>query len=120
MKNLFKKKKVLFFSILILVGFFTASFALAAGIPFFGGKIVSITNCTCSEGSAVTIVGYPSIFSGTYLYLPGSTMARGKGSVMSGKFIVGQYTPGGSCLLIGEPCIPSPISKGTMKLISTN
>jgi hypothetical protein len=122
MKNIFKKKKVLIFSILILIGFFSASFVLAAGISFFGGKIISVTNCSCSEGSQVNITGYPSMFSGTYLYLPGTTQVRRTGNVMSNRLIIGQYTSDDKTCMVGKKpyCSSLPISKGTMKLISTN
>ena len=124
MKNIFKKKKILIFSILILIGFFTASYALAAGISFFGGKITMVTKCTCNDdgGSAVIISGFPAIFGGTYLYVPGVTQARGNRNVSSGRQIIGQYSPGNDPCLVGvkPDCVPLSFPKGKMKLISTN
>lgn len=122
MKYFFRDKKDLFFSLLIVFGFFisTVSVAYGASLPWFGGRIVSNIDCSCSFGQQITITGYPATFSGTYLYVPGETQVKGKGNVISGKFILGKYSSGGECLLIGEPCYSIPITKGTMSVIGTN
>lgn len=121
MKYIFKKRKALIFSILILIGFFMSfSVVFGAGLSWFGGKITTVTTCTCSEGSQATITGFPWIFSGTYLYLPGITQVK-KGSVAPNKQILGKYSSGGACMVGVLPnCTSLPISKGTMKLIGTN
>jgi len=121
MKHSLKERKVLIFSILILIGFFVSfSVVFATGISWFGGKITTVTTCTCSTGSQVTIIGYPAIFSGTYLYMPGTTQIKHKGNVVSNKLILGKYSPGGTCMMAGDPCTSLPISKGTMNTIGTN
>ncbi len=122
MKSINSRKKGLKISILILVLFFVSfSFVLAAGSLWFGGRITSTMQCNCSGGSQVTISGLGAKYSGTYLYLPGATQIRGKGNVLSGRFIIGKYSPGGECMMGTQPyCIVLPISKGTMNLIGTN
>lgn len=120
MKDIFKKRKALMFSILILVVFFTSfSFVFAVGLPYFGGKITNVTQCTCSPGSQVTIIGYPATFSGTYLYSPATLLKTGKG-VRANAMILGKYSYGGTCMMAGEPCTSLPITKGTMTMIGTN
>ena len=124
MKHFFKKRKALIFSVLILVVFFTSFsfvFAAGSGLSWFGGNIINVTPCTCSGGSQVTIMGLPTLFSGTYLYMPGRTQGRGKKNVIAGRQILGLYSPGGNCTIYGMPICPSlPISKGTMTIIGTN
>ena len=113
--------------VLSLLGLAIAPFALGAsssGSKNFAGRITETQECTCSEGSQVTIdggSGHNSQFSGTYLYLPGTTRLIGKSSnVTSGKKIIGKYTSGGECLIEGDPCTTLPISKGTMQKAITN
>ncbi|MFA6524482.1 MAG: hypothetical protein WC264_03685 [Candidatus Paceibacterota bacterium] len=123
MKDIFKKRKALMFSVLILVVFFmsTTSLVYGAGLSWFGGNIKSVIPCTCSGGSKVTIMGLPTFFSGSYLYMPGETQVRGKGNVVSGRQILGLYSFGGTCkVVVGEACINLRISKGTMTMIGTN
>ena len=121
MKSIFKKRKLLIFSILILVGLFLYTSVSASALPWFGGMITKVTPCTCSMGSQVTVVGFPSIFSGTYLYQAGVAQAKGKSNVIPNKFVVGTYIPGGVCF-IGVPpeCSTLPITKGVIGTISTN
>ena len=120
MKQVLKKKKILIFSVLILIGFFASfSVVLGAGFFWFGGRIASTTQCTCSSGSQVSIIGYPSTFTGTYLYSPATQLRTGKG-IPGGNMILGIYSPGGSCMMAGDPCTSLPITKGTMKIIGTN
>ena len=122
MKYFFRKRKILTFSVLILIVFF-ASFSVifAAGLPWFGGRITTVVPCTCSTGFQVGIIGYPATFSGTYLYLPGATQVRGKGNVLPSRLILGLYSSGGVCMIgIPPECSNLQISKGTMKIIGTN
>ena len=97
------------------------SFAFASGLPWFGGRITTVIPCTCSVGSQVNIIGFPSIFSGSYLYFPGAAEIKGKGNVAPSRLILGHYSPGGTCRIGVEPyCTVLPISKGTLKIFGTN
>ena len=125
MKHIFKKRKALMFSVLILIVFFMSfSFVLAAGSSFsyFGGNITTVVQCTCSPGSQVTIAntGHNAMFNGTYLYSPATIKMTGKG-IPGGTQILGLYSPGGVCQMIAYPkCTDLQISRGTMKIIGTN
>lgn len=81
----------------------------------FGGKIGTVTQCTCSTGSAVTVVG--GKFSGTYLYTPGTRFGS---SPVSGRNIKGTYVSGGTCLLTGNPCTSIPITRGIISSFQTS
>ena len=122
MKHFLKKRKGLIFSVLILIVFFTSfSVVVGAGFSWFGGNITTVVQCTCSPGSQVTIAntGHNAMFNGTYLYSPATIKMGGKG-IPGGTQILGLYSPGGTCMMIGEPCTSLPITKGTMTIIGTN
>lgn len=109
----------------------SSSVAFGAGFNFFsffkffsfGGSITTVVPCTCSQGSQVSVfsTGPNSKFNGTYLYLPGVTLIRGKGNVLPSRQIIGIYSLGGTCMIGAEPyCTSIPITKGSMKVIGTN
>ena|ERR1035437_4053982 len=119
MNRISKEIKGLIISSLMLTGLFFSSTAFAG---FFGGHITDVKECTCGEGSQVTIFGFGrnAKFKGTYLYLP-STRLMGKSRVISSRNIIGSYFSGGSCSVEeGNSCTSLPISKGTMKTVGTN
>ncbi len=88
-----------------------------AGGLDFGGKIVSITPCTCGVGSQVFISGGAS--TGTYLYTPAT---RNYGLPLKpSRNALGTYIPGGVCLVgTGSPCATLPITKGTMRTVKSS
>ena len=93
------------------------------GTFIFGGKITGKQECTCSNGYQVTVQGFMTSkkSSGTYLYEENGTKVVGsKSKVDPGKLILGVYSPGGSCMITGDPCTELPITKGTMKKVKTN
>ena len=122
MKNTSKRTIKIFSNIILLLAIFfvSFSFAFAAGMLYFGGRITTVIQCTCSVGSQVSVVGFPSIFSGTYLYVSGVTQIKGRENVVPGRLILGNYSTGGTCLVTGTPCVTLPITKGTMTKIGTN
>ncbi len=122
MNKIPKVIKVLMFSGLLLSGLFFASFAFA-GLLNFGGRITTVIPCTCSTGSQVNVVGTGrnAQFSGSYLYLPGITIVKGKGKVLPSRIILGKYSPGGTCMVgVAPECTTLPITKGTKGTIGTN
>lgn len=124
MNNISKEIKVLAVSALALTGLFFSSIVFGAGLPQFGGKNIAVVKCTCpgDTGSQVIIAntGRNAKFNGIYLYLPGTTKVKGKSKVISGRNIIGKYSPGGICKMqAGETCTLVP-AKGTMTLIRTN
>ena len=119
MKSVSKEAKRLIFSVVIVMGFFSSSVVFGIGLTDFGGSITTVIPCTCSSGSRVTIIGKGrnARFSGTYLYLPGTP----KGSITSGKNILGKYSSGGTCTITAYPkCLNRVITKGTIKIFRTN
>jgi hypothetical protein len=82
------------------------------GLPF-GGRITSMVPCTCNGiGSQVTIKG--GRFSGTYLYDQIAVRKYSHYFLSPGRWVLGDYTPGGECLQAPPPCVPLIITKGTI------
>jgi hypothetical protein len=107
---------ILFFIIVSVVPFFSVE---AFSLSPFGGRVVSIVPCSCSEGSQVTISG-SSRFSGTYLY-SSATKLFARRSVSPGGYLIGRYSPGGVCLVGAPPtCTDVGITKGTITFIGTS
>ena len=93
----------------------------SAGSTYFGGKVSSMTICTCNKdgGSKVVLQG-PGGSSGTYLYVP-SKKTYTNHLVKSGNNLIGKYTPGGVCQMLAYPkCKIEPISKGTIDYVGTS
>lgn len=89
----------------------------------FGGRVASITICTCSEGLVYIKLGPPT--GGDYVYEGNSfkykyydIWGNGTWSVNTwlptpGLWLLGAYTtPAPQCLMTGEPCTPLPPAKG--------
>ncbi|MDQ5971196.1 MAG: hypothetical protein QG566_142 [Patescibacteria group bacterium] len=87
-----------------------------ASLPF-GGRVVAKVQCTCSAGSQVTITG--GQFSGTYLDT-GGAQSFARYYISPGRNILAKYTPGGQCLMAGEPCTTLPITKGTITMFGVS
>lgn len=88
---------------------------------YFGGRVTSMVPCSCNPdgGSQISVVGNSSS-SGTYLY---NTMTKtySRHSVKPGSYLLGKYTPGGSCLVGAPPtCSALPITKGTINFTGTS
>jgi hypothetical protein len=99
----------------------TYSGNLKMGGTYFGGKISSMTSCSCNtDGSSQVVLRGPMGSSGTYLYVPANkTYARHM--VNQGNYILGKYKSGGQCLIGAEPeCTTLPISKGTINYVGTS
>ena len=133
MKKVSKEMKILLGSILIVFGiFFIYTFVAGSGSSsggggqqIFGGKISSTTKCTCpaSAGSTAVMIsagGTNAQFSGTYLQTT-ATKLIGKSQITSNKNIIGNYSGGGTCMLVGDPCTEGPtITKGIITKAITN
>lgn len=106
-------------SILVLVISFTIFPAgeSQAIIPF-GGQIKSVFYCTCSNNILLTI-GPPN--GGSLIYQPGGTRLYAYGQVFRpGPWTLGNYSPGGACLVyVGVGCAAIG-SQGTIKSTGTS
>lgn len=91
------------------------------GGTYFGGKVSSMTICTCNtDGSSQLTLKGPKSSSGTYLYVP-ANKTYAKHMVKQGNYILGKYKNGGECLMGAEPeCTTLPISKGTIDYVGTS
>ncbi|MFA7192227.1 MAG: hypothetical protein WC089_02945 [Candidatus Paceibacterota bacterium] len=88
---------------------------------YFGGKVMVKESCTCSPGDYLLTISGPKGSSGTYLYSPlAGTKTYSRGTVKQGSYLLGQYSSGGSCLMLGTPCEPITASKGTIKFVGTS
>lgn len=86
------------------------------GGNLFGGRIGSITVCTCSVGEALGI-GPPR--GGSLLLAPGSRIYANS-RIAPGMWVLGDYSSGGICLVrAGKYCYPVPV-KGTIIKIGTS
>lgn len=98
---------------MFLMFFYSHNVEAKAG-NYFGGRVSLKQPCTCSPGTyLVTITGGSS--SGTYLDTP-AARKYAQYFITSGRNTLGEYTPGGICLMSGDPC--SAINaKGTIKYL---
>lgn len=110
-----------------IIGFFALGFGLfyyaktVYGIGAFGGRITAIRYCICSANLEVT-VGPPS--GGVFIYQPGASMLYAYYQIFRpGAWVLGSYSPGGSCvqLIPGTPpwCLPYP-AMGTITQAGTS
>ena len=85
----------------------------------FGGRVVSKQMCTCNNDAYIVTVQGSGSSSGTYLE---TSSARGYKYYFlnAGRFVLGNYTPGGQCLMAGNPCYPQPITKGTITMFGAS
>jgi len=111
------------FLLLIVSSFLFYKTKQSDAIFGYGGRIASITLCTCSEGLLYVKLGPPT--GGDYI-VKGSSVNYayydiwGKGTwtfntwlPTPGVWIVGSYTvPAPQCLMMGEPCTTLPPAKG--------
>jgi hypothetical protein len=85
---------------------------------YFGGRVVSKQECTCSTGYIVSISG-PGQATGTYLDT-GSEKSYSHNVINPGRNLLGGYTPGGSCMMTGDPCYELKITKGTISFFGAS
>lgn len=101
-----------------LVNSKTSTSASNTGEPF-GGRVTYKTPCTCAEGYQVTITG-PNGSSGTYLETS-AAKAHKAYNISPGRFVLGKYTKGGSCMVTSGPsCVDIGISKGTITMFGVS
>lgn len=107
----------LLISVLIFGGFPIFTNALGFGIPF-GGRILSVTYCTCSFSLMVS-VGPPR--GGTFIYQPGLSRLYSYYRIFSsGPWVLGTATGNSTCLIYsGNSCVP--VGAGlVMRLVGTS
>lgn len=87
-------------------------------IPF-GGPILSVAYCPCSQNLVVTI-GPPS--GGVFTYQPGVTIVDAFYQIFRpGPWTLGNYTPGAACLMyIVVGCAPQAFPIGTINEVGTS
>lgn len=100
-----------------LFAFSVPSQAHAVGLPF-GGLITVSTPCACSGGYLLTVAGP---IPGTYVVQLGTSIPFLYGSFYKpGAFILGNFVPGGVCLVPGTPCTALPVTGGTITIFGTS
>jgi hypothetical protein len=128
MKNLNSQMKflallVIFFSIFyVLIPSITKGAVSSSGGQYFGGKITSMTKCTCEGSTNYQVVISGGRSSGTYSYDP-SARVYNRHNVTNGKWVLGGYRSGGVCeMQAGQTCESAThtISKGTITFIATS
>lgn len=98
------KKRPIFTSIMFFLIIVTTSFSIkvrtSTALAGFGGKVLFVTECTCTDGAFAITVGTPSI--GTYVYTPGSVLYSYYNFFNPGTWVVtGLYN-------VFTPFIPGP------------
>lgn len=106
---------------ILVIGLFALavpSQAHAVGLPF-GGLITISKPCACSGGYLLTVVG--PVTKGTFVVQLGKSIPFLYGSFYKpGAFILGNYIPGGVCLVPGDPCVSLPVTGGTITIFGTS
>jgi hypothetical protein len=101
-----------------LVNSKTSTSTSGSGEPF-GGRVTYKTPCTCAEGYQVTVSG-PNGSSGTYLETSAANAHKAY-NISMGRFVLGKYTKGGSCMVTSGPsCVDIGISKGTITMFGVS
>ena len=122
MKNLTINKKIVF-AILIVFIIVSVSIAFssekALGILPFGGQILNVLYCICSNNLLIT-VGPP--VGGQYIFQPGASMLYPFGQIFrAGPWVLGNASPGGVCLIwAGKICVPAGFPMGTIIGVGTS
>lgn len=108
-------------SVLLLV--FAVSFGFwvkssKAIIPF-GGPVTAVAYCPCS-GNLAIVVGPPG--PGIFMYQPGASTVYSFYQIFRpGPWVLGTYTPGGSCMMfIPYGCAPMLFPMGTIDEVGTS
>lgn len=116
-------KKKLFIFILVTAVVSIVAFAIlpvkrSGAILPFGGQITAVRFCGCSANVRIT-VGPP--VGGVFIYQPGATVLYEYGQILrSGPWVLGNWSPGGACLIpSGKGCATLP-SQGTMIQVGTS
>ena len=94
--------------------------SIGGAIGHFGGMVEYVIFCTCSvDGSAVITVGPPR--GGDFLYIPEITKVYEYFMIPRvGVWVLGNYNPGGQCLIYaGEDCAVVP-NQGTISIVGTS
>lgn len=116
-----KKHNVLFsvgFFVLLIVTSFSIKSIPSKGALGFGGEIMDVMVCDCSENIAI-VVGTPT--PGVYMYEPTTILYEYYNLFTSGSWVLGTYTPGGVCLEISGPdCTPLANPTGTIDMAGTS
>jgi len=92
---------------------------LSANAIGFGGKITFKVSCLAGQSLLVITAPTPGLF----LYIPGSSTLYKNYSLSVGKWVLGNYSPGGICWF--SPCsflcppIPIP-ANGTIQQVGTS
>jgi len=101
-------------SVISLANYQTAS--AVPGLPF-GGLVFNVIWCTCSVG-AVVQVGPP--VGGSFWVNPSTVVFPFFRIPSPGVWLLGDYTPGGACLIfVGKECVPVPVT-GTILFVGTS
>ena len=83
----------------------------------FGGLIYVSFPCTCSTGQYI-ITGLPT--PGAYWVPPATQLYRNFRVYTPGAYVLGSYTPGGTCsIYVGEGCVSLTV-QGTVTMAGTS
>lgn len=112
-----------------IMGLLLTGFTVVHGLPsgatgVFGGRITSVTQCTCTGGHVIT-VGPPR--SATLYFVPGLSILYEYGQIKKvGAWVLGNYTSPTMCLRLQCPCGKSgcccvPVShQGNIQIVGTS
>ncbi len=98
----------------------TSSAQSASGLLPFGGISMYMVTCTCSA-NLLLYVQDPRGTTLPLIYQPGATKLWSMGNITTNVNLLGQYTPGGVCLIyVGTGCSSGGTPIGTMVQVGTS
>ncbi|TAL48829.1 hypothetical protein EPN83_03505 [Patescibacteria group bacterium] len=113
-----------FFLAFLFVVWLTPVGALAlslgsAAARTFGGRILAVIGC--NAGGSAVLVGPPK--PGLFLYQPPASTLYNRKNLTPVRWVLGNYTPGGVCVITIGGLIPTPVAlpiQGTISKIGTS